>query len=490
MPSMKVCIWNIQNYGAASPWKKYGESSKLRNQFIAKFLNVHQVDVLLVQEVARHGKASLVNLARTLNGGVPTANKDWVFSFCGSAFARDTGTAPTGRAELTFRTDARSEGYAVVWRKNRPRFSLLPALHDIAEDTWPAHGLQVPHSPLNLSYSGRPAKGATEAAFAVTGGYTAANEFPYEGNDVMDEWPTLVMPATSSLNPVGLQWAKSRRPANVVVRFANGALCPVSAYHAPSNQAAARGGARVSGLSRELYVVNRYDAATELLDPDHFDYAARTVMGGDYNYVVDQGNWPDAYENYTAALGQPPASGAACTEAPDHAAADQADRRTTVRLLQGRAGSAPVAGAAVNDYLTLMIDLAFVRPSPGVMAQRVNVVDELVNQNPNLSYRKELRLYMKHINAVLNWYRQNQAAALVMDPQTGPRLKGWDKKRRQWTNHTTPMFSGNWGGTFVDWNAFKAKMTSGHLNAARQAAEFYQIFISDHLPLVITIPDA
>ena len=71
---------------------------------------------------------------------------------------------------------------------------------------------------------------------------------------------------------------------------------------------------------------------------------------------------------------------------------------------------------------------------------------------------------------------------------TGPQeyRRGQDAYGR-WAWGWHPMICGSWGGTFLDWNAFMGQLAGGRFTAARQAAEFYHIFVSDHLPLVATI---
>jgi len=50
-----------------------------------------------------------------------------------------------------------------------------------------------------------------------------------------------------------------------------------------------------------------------------------------------------------------------------------------------------------------------------------------------------------------------------------------------------PLICGSWGGTFEDRDEFMDQLDDGRLAAARQAAEFYHIFVSDHLPMVASI---
>ena len=51
-----------------------------------------------------------------------------------------------------------------------------------------------------------------------------------------------------------------------------------------------------------------------------------------------------------------------------------------------------------------------------------------------------------------------------------------------------PIISGAWGGTFTDWDESKTQFAAGDVTDARRAAEYLHIFVSDHLPLVATVP--
>jgi hypothetical protein len=49
------------------------------------------------------------------------------------------------------------------------------------------------------------------------------------------------------------------------------------------------------------------------------------------------------------------------------------------------------------------------------------------------------------------------------------------------------MITAAYGATFLSWRVFRRQIRAGRLTDARRACEFYVLFVSDHLPLVIDI---
>ncbi|WP_350334296.1 endonuclease/exonuclease/phosphatase family protein [Coralliovum pocilloporae] len=494
MPNVVVCIWNIQNYGSSSP--KYNglpgsASNAMRNAFITAFIQQNNIDVLLIQEVSSTPQAALTDLRNKLNHPLPAGSKDWKVSWCACAVAHSDTDTVTSEDDLIFMTGARTEGYAVVWRDNQAaRFDMLQGLNQIASGTVPAG-----NSPLNISLFGRPTDnntlGGGPEKFGATGGYLPANNFPYQADahgvyGLMDHWPKLNYPPTSTYDVLGVQWHKSRRPAYVVLKLNDGhdTLCPVAAYHAPSNATRASWGAFMSGLAREVYATNGLAAGVPT--------AATTVpltkfvFGGDFNHSVDQADWPGDYAYMNANHAQQFTGGAQTTQAPDHTAADTA-RRTTVQLMTGAAHDTPIISADPNDYLRHKIDLAFFpRTAPQVItAQRINLPTVLTGAG-GAAYAGCLTAtdaFMAHV------------AGAVAAPDTRFAAVTGPEKRHRKRNHGggfvyqwSPIISGAWGGTFVNWATTRAQFGAGAVTDARRAAEYYHIFVSDHLPLVATIP--
>ncbi|HEU5270932.1 MAG TPA: hypothetical protein VFU36_13490 [Jatrophihabitans sp.] len=485
MPQLTVCLWNIQNYG--QPSGRYtgvagNENNQTRNAFIAAFLVLHQIDVLMIMEMQPGQDAALDDLVDRLNAAAALGDEDWAYSYCGCAIRHGVNTV-TGAADLTNTTAARTECYAVVWRTQRNYFTLIDAVVPIDQGT--SDG--VP-SPLNISQRGRPTgeRQVNNATYRITatGGFLPNSVYPYElvGNQyqLMPTWPRLDFPLTGRTQADRPAWTGSRRPAYVVAQLADAAhtLAPVMAYHAPSNAGRAYWGALMAGLARELYVVDNVDGQNRPTPAAPPVLANAGFAGGDFNYAVAGAEWPAGYGYFTAANGQTWDTGAAqqATPAPD--AAD-VDRRTTVQLLSGRFHNQPIVSDDPNDYLRLNIDLGFNRAIQQIVSVRVNLVSEIM-QNPGDCYDEAMSgvaAYMLSLQRAVRRPAQQMAV-------TGPQRRG--SRNRDGSYNWIPLISGAWGGTFRNWGDARTQYRRQRITTARCAAEFIHLFVSDHLPLIST----
>jgi hypothetical protein len=501
MPRVDVCLWNIRDYGSGTSQRRWGADSDLRNRFIRIFVRRQEIDVLLVMEPFVSSEASLRDLTLWLNGDLDDANADWCVSLCGSALAaRATPNPPTGEGDLIFKTDGRSEGYAVAWRDRRTRYRVLPGLHPIAPAPVASRRNTAPpaRTPLNLVTRGRPAgryevtvpasgrrKEHQVTMIGALGGYRPTSVFPYDVDGaLMDHWPPLAFPTTGGGNPNQFKMHRTRRPAYVVLDLANGGtarqrLCPAAAYHAPSAAEKAADGTLMAGLSRELYVTN--DVAGGVPGADTLVHCENTILGGDFNHSVDAAAWPDAYGAFVDPFRAGQTGGAAAAAAPPPT--DPApDRRTTVQLLRGD-HSTIIDSDDLDDYLRFKFDLVFTRGE--MEGERVNVPQLLLDDDDGdfAFMLKALHTHLTGVVAGLAGPLQRMAPG-----GTGPQeYRQEQDAHRRWVWGWHPMICGSWGGTFVDWDEFMDQLKNGRFTEARQVAEFYHIFVSDHLPLVATI---
>jgi len=485
MPAVDVCLWNIQNYGQNSgKYNGTGANNALRNRFIAAFVVEHQIDVLMIMEMQPGMQAALADLVTKLNAAYPAGQKDWAYSYCGCAIVDDTVDVVAGPADLIDRTGARSECYAVIWRYNRLNFTMIEAVAQIGQATTAGQT-----SPLNISQRGRPTGNNNftfvgPATFGATGGFVRTQVHPYEynyflGYQLMASWPKLNYPLTSNLDGLRPSWAKSRRPAYVVIQLNDAAqtLCPVVAYHAPSNQQRASWGAFMAGLARELYVVDGVDGAlhpTPAAAPVLADYG---FVGGDFNYSVDEDDWPDDYGYFVDARGTNYGAGAFQQAVPAH---DEpaADRRTTVQIITGQNHDEPIVKPDTDDYLRYKIDLGFHRQINEITAQRIDLLTEVI-ANPNNAYDTALTQTAAYMNTVV----AGLAGANQRMTVTGPQQR---KRQRDGSFVWSSMITGSWGSTFTNWNAARNQYAAHNILTARRAAEYVHIFVSDHLPLIAT----
>jgi len=484
VPQLDVCLWNIQNYGQASgKYDGTGANNALRNRFIAAFVVEHQIDVLMIMEMQPGMNAALADLVTKLNAAYTPANRDWAYSYCGCAIANNGVDVVAGPGDLIDRTGARSECYAVVWRYNRAHFTMIDAIAQIGQGTSAGRV-----SPLNISQRGRPTGdipvGIGRYEFSAMGGFERAQVYPYEWDghayQLMNNWPKLNYPLTGNLQSLRPAWAGSRRPAYVVVQLndAHHTLAPVMAYHAPSKEVRASWGAFMTGLARELYVVDNVDGhnqPTPAAAPVLADYG---FVGGDFNYSVAGGNWPSDYAYFTGARGRGSDTGAFQETTPDPTAAD-ADRRTTVQIVDGPNHDHPIVNPNTDAYLSYKIDLGFNRQIQEITSARVNLLTEII-ANPAGRYDNamtEVAAYMDHLVA-------NVAAPLQRMTATGPQNRGKRDRAGNWM--WSAVVCGAWGGTFTNWNAARNQYAAHNITTARRAAEFIHIFVSDHLPLIST----
>jgi len=474
--SMTVCLWNIQNYGAASPEYSGGAGARnnaLRNSFIAGFVIQHGVEVLMIMEMQPGQGGSLADLVARLNRKTGAV---WAYSYCGSAIKYGE-VAVTGPGSLTNKTGQRTECYAVVWRTGQAGFTLLTAHPSIAQDFSDAANL-----PLRISQLGRPTVQQQVARGSVLnpdGGYVRGLPFPYkwDGNQYnqMNHWPQLGFPPTGRWDADPPSWTRSRRPVYVVAQLADGTLVPVLAYHAPSDPNRAYWGARSAGLARELYVVDNLPGQNPPLV-----MVDRGFAGGDFNYPVPSAAWPDAYGFFTAANGQAWNTGAGQVATPAPELAD-AERRTTVQLMEWDRDQhkwVPITEDQVAAYLAMAIDLGFNRPGQQTEAARIDLVSEVMD-NPN-------RVYDEAMDSTARFMLELQRGVREPEQQmtlTGPQY--WARKQ-DGTDGWIAMVSGAWGSTFQDWEEARYQYRNRRITTARCAAEFFNLFISDHLPLIAT----
>jgi hypothetical protein len=496
VPKVKVCIWNVQNYGSADAEAagiKYGPENVRRNEFIAAFVRQQQIDVLMVLEAFATSALSLRCLLRELN---TDPRRDWAFCLCGSSLQSGAADPPADATQLQFSTDGRSEGYAVFWRTaQQDRFEVLQGLSGISIDAHSNAANPSPpagHPPLNLTTKGRPADQVIPDAmeidgappprpeYLVEGGYVPPETTPFQGSQLMPQWPFLKFPTTGSTNPNQLKIEKARRPAYVVLKLNTGnspreRLCPVAAYHAPSREAQASWGALQAGLSRELYVTN--EAAGLVPNAGALVHCDNTVFGGDFNYF--EADWPDdpgEYRYFTFAFDRASTGGAKCSAAPVSPA--QLMNCTTVQILEPD-HTTERQGGALDDYLALPIDLAFYRaPTRSSRAERVNLM-KVLQDDANAGGPVYGAVLRKTWQALTTFGNELTWPGEYVDPALGP--------QRMDHGRPVPIISGAWGGSFVNYRLFRGQVGVGRLSGARQIAEFLHMFVSDHLPLTVTL---
>lgn len=366
---------------------------------------------------------------------------------------------------------------------------MIQGRRPIASGTVPA--LAGP-SPLNMSQLGLPT-GSTQirpgvSTFGTLGGYLAANVRPYKinaaGNYVLQAaWSPLNYPSTSTKAANQLEWTQVRRPAYVVVKLTGpSTLCPIGAYHAPSNRAQSSWGAFMAGMARELYVINQVDGADA--PTANLVRVTKGVWGGDFNHSVDTADWPGSYNFFVSPLARDDTGGANAVGFPPYNGTDSA-RRTTVQIVGGPKHNVPITSGNASNYFRYKNDLTFYPTGSGVTGRRVNLLTTVV-ANAGGVYT----IAIQAAGAVMTAAAAAVAAAGATQRMTatGPQLRSGKRNRGVFVYTWSPIICGAWAGTFTNWGVSLGQFTLGNITDARRAGEYIHIFISDHLPLVMTIP--
>src|SRR5688500_4506285 len=260
MPNVRVMIWNIQNFGSNTTAYQAakGNNSSALAPFIAHVVREYNIDVLFIQEVFETAGPSLDNVRTALNNGLPEAW--WSYDWIKGAFAESTldGTLrgpqdlawDSGRAPTT----RRAEGYAVFWRNDAARFQMVPAEAVMSQGvvhTGYNPNPALPANCLQLTRWGR--------KFDTTGRQWQALKGFRSTNWSESDFEIAKYPDVNKNDRDAVFWDYVRRPAYCVIRLGTGGtdedrLCPIMAYHAPSNRSISNRATYISGLAEQLYI--------------------------------------------------------------------------------------------------------------------------------------------------------------------------------------------------------------------------------------------
>lgn len=474
---MSIAVWNVQNFGGANQNDYRGANNQLLAFAIRDFVRDANIDVLAIMEVLPPALPCLQTLLNTLNAGLIGAAADWRFDWIKGSVDFGAPYPPTAPADMSWRGgpgSPRVEGYALFWRTNRGTFRVVPALRNCSEGGWPQpFGVAVRHD-LELVTDGLDFDYQDEQHWQVDSGYNPATSLlsPFSTAMALVPWATLNFPWVSIGRFAQPRQFQSRRPAFAVLELNNGGavanrLCPLIFYHAPSQRTRAELGTFLGGLSRQINVTQ------SLLVNGNQDPAVRTrnqssIIGGDFNW--NRPNPPDfVYSKYVDPYANNVLAGGSnlqFTTAPGDA--------TTVQINQpqnGFFGGPPIVGVNNGDYYWTRIDQLMFRNlnSVAVSTGTYNVLGHLrAAPSPFANSLTQFRAHFAALNLASPW---------LPNAVTGPLDVAGN-----------PIY----GNRFNNWNAFWADLNIGplaggpHFTTARSAAEFFHIFVSDHLPLVLT----
>ena len=473
MVNMTVGFWNLQNYGsntARAPWVR-GVASAEGAAIIATLVNALGIDVLMVMEVMQTAQPSLDSLRNALNADGNTTS--WCYDWIPGSYGID-GRA-VQRNQLTYwGGGSRSEGYAVFWKSGDARFTMVPARYPVSDGVRkdPANNTATPANCISLIDQGRRlgrAPGVLYSGTTLLTGYNPAVDAlrTFDDNMQVQDWSDLPFVSAGKGEPIPPRMPICRRPAYCVISLTNGALgpadkqIPIIAYHAPSYPTRASLGTWVSGLGRQMAVTRTL--AGNGNPTDNWTRCNKVIAAGDYNVRADASNAFETYASYTHAYTNVAwQTGSNCAFMPPVP--------TTVQLSEYDPTTQRYSGMEIDsddpdDYYLSQIDNLFHRGLTAPATSRPDLITMLMD--PAANYAAEITAFDGPLQAAVN------AAAGMSNgnPYTGVDQNGdfiW----------TYPGIS--------DFTDFRQEINNGAFNEARQAAEFLHIFISDHLPVLVT----
>ncbi len=478
----RIAIWNVQNFGGANQDDRRGVNGIELAHVIRAFVRDADVDALFLMEVLP-AAAPVLNQVLTVLNQAPVAvgDDDWVYDWIKGAFDSNVPYPPNVPANLTWKGGPgapRVEGYALFWRTNRPGFNIAQALLPMSEGVNFLAANPFPPTAnthyLELVWEGLPIAWLGQNNWYADSGYdpTVHELNPYDSTGAPELWSELDFPWVSRGRFSQPRQLTSRRPAFAVLELIGEPAArrpmPFICYHAPSERARAEIGTYSAALTKQLNVTNRIIGGVQ--DPANLEHNRRAVIGGDFNYDLPDPTqldwiWQQFMMPYNNVIG----AGGSDLDLITPNLADQ--RRTTVQLKDmqnGRFNGPPRNGNLTTDYLSLRIDQLMSR---GVQVNAANsrvypFLDRLMLPGAAAPYRAALRRYRTFFNNMIT--QPGWGANAVWGPRRPSGL---------------PQF----GAQFTNWAAFYADLglQNPRFRTARSAAEFFHIFVSDHLPLIL-----
>ena len=479
MAQIKIVLWNIQNFGGANQDDYRGTNNQLLANVIRDFVRYENIDILMIIEVFPSALPALQALKTTLNQGLVAPNNDWVFDWIKGSILNGSPNPPTTDAQLDWKggpTAPRTEGYAIFWRTNRGSFKMIEAVNNVSRGggvqpppPGTKHYLELITEGLNLNY-------VDDQNYSVDEAYNpaASQTVPLDDTGALTTWKKLNFPWVSVATFAQPREDESRRPAFAILELNNGApneadrILPLIFYHAPSNRVRAEMGTFSSALSKQINVSQQLNGTKQKPGPANLTRVNQSIIGGDFNWR--RTDPPDfVYQMFMKPYQSDLQGGSNMSFA-----GGPVIESTTVQtreLKNGFFSGDQITGTSNADYMMLPIDQFLYRGLSQVMVSsgRYDFLSALRASPPR--FAASLGEYYQHFQQMIAgsaWVPEND-----IGPLTGP--------------VGLPVF----GFRFNNWREFytdvKRPRSTRRFTSARSAAEFYHIFISDHLPLRLVI---
>jgi hypothetical protein len=485
MPTVRIMVWNVQNFGDAVPAK--GNHVPLCN-FIAYIVAQEDADILVMQELRMSGLAYLGQLNAALSNATTGGPGNWYYDYVRSALRVNP---PQNSADTEWDLD-HYEGYAVFWNHARSAdFTLLNPEVNLSRGTLPfGAGLPagVPAHAITLVYRGRDT--AAGGGLGNNGWFQAPNFNPAAPNaasalyfcrsaarihaaDQLQVGPRLPCSFTINLDPANARYNVANPTRN---------LLPVTVYHATANKANTRINVQLSGYSRQLYQVYWPPGGPAVAGWYNADNG---IIAGDFNIDASVDNADrSAYTVYTNIYTQGGAStGPALATMPGF----RNSRATTVQLFNLH-DRTPITGPAPAYFLKLPIDHFFYRIAVGrnFSGSVVDLFDMVTLGYPGLG--PIIQSFWATIKAALGARQPNGTYANYPSRQAGSNTPAYVVAGANNTFQNVPIV-----GDLANWDNFRRGLTNSYFlqangnnntDDARTAAEFIKKLVSDHLPTV------
>jgi hypothetical protein len=505
--TITVMYWNVQDLGVFSPDRRGVDFKPICN-FIGGFAARFNVDVFCLMESREWFVPHLDTLMKAMDDAFKKAGKDsnWFYDWIPGSIKGDLTTRfeeddppnarkkrktadygtredkrrmPTKFNELAYTMTGHNEGYVIFWNEDSTSFDI------VSRNSGPSGGVntglngdhaKAKHA-INLVYTGRQIEGWVQTQGVQRAHWQLAASGYSPTNPGNTDWALLDF-CERSLT-VG-HWYAVRRPAYCVLSVANqgsdsARYLPIVVFHAPSAEASgAFGGTDRCGLSLQIY---------EALPPegggDDWVTANRVVIGGDFN-VSSQHEYSYVFETFTSNRGANNNSGAGCTQ------------------------FVPSREDEIDDYLSKSI-VRVTKPSPdgGGYRNMIQILPGTGGTDSNELYRSLAvdNIFTRGFSTAVPPKPDYQVFNLQEDLQTNGSTVATLAKASFYAfikNETKNMarnkdgnpvgaFGGIYYPNILDYAAMMTQLNATHFTSPRRTAEFTNTFLSDHMPLIVTV---
>lgn len=467
MSNIKMMVWNLQEFGAASSTK--GNYVPLCN-FIANVVSHQDAQILVIQEVKMGAVSYLGQLTNALNN---YTGGQWEYDMVlGATTVDPSNQMPSKFSDTKLSTD-HSEGYALLWDGGNPDFTIQNAVNPISVRAFYNSNAYK----LDLVCSGRNQGSLVQQKnHSLNGWFNAPAFTPNSPNAGFSLSFIRSNPNTHG----NLAPTDARRPCTFTINLdpynkhnnPGRYLVPVVVYHATSNSRSRAHNTQLAGYSRQLYQVH---------DGSKWVNAENAIIGGDFNVDASKNDVDrSAYSVYTSSYNN---SGANMESG--YGAFGNDSPKTTVKIahINGKL----TTGTTGDDFLSLSIDHIFYRlpngqPSDNVDVEIVDLLHMVQKSYEFEGLQDNITGFWAPVKAKLGTRQNNGSYTNYPNLNVNSGIPEDDDNVAviahiaNWTN----FMYGIIGSSFDTINGTDKQ------DDARGAAEFLNRLVSDHLPVAIS----